>query len=219
MVQRVELASPWTKAGLVRLSCTQMILELWEASGNICHPQQQLVYYVTSGYGELTIEGGGGGWGYVIEQDMAVWLAADITHRFHNLGEGPLRFIQFACQVDPEESPRGYGKRIVRVCDIPVEEETARLLRLIFRGTDIGSTRIVTVEKATYYPGGSSPMHAAEGMEEIFYFLTGSGQATVGDERVDVRAGMALAIPSGVTHNVESTNGQVLKHITCNIRT
>jgi len=217
MADNIELISPQTDTRLKRLSCTRIVLETDETTGEIRFPLQQVVYYVTGGYGVFTKVAGGANWDYVLCQDMALWLAADVKHGWRNTGEGSLRCIRFSCQVDSGEEPIGRGTRIARLSDVFVEEETGRLLRVIFRGLDLPSKRIDTVEHVTFYPGGSSPVHSAKGMEEIFYFTRGSGEARVGEDRVEVAAGMALAIPDGVVHNVESTKGEVLQHITCNI--
>lgn len=47
-------------------------------------------------------------------------------------------------------------------------------------------------------------------IEEALIFLSGSGEATIGDETVSIGAGVSLFIPPGVLHGFHNTGDDVL---------
>jgi methionyl-tRNA synthetase len=58
--------------------------------------------------------------------------------------------------------------------------------------------------KAVVEPGGATEPHQHE-ENEVFVFLEGNGEITIGDERAAVHRDMAVLIPAGSRHQV--TNG------------
>lgn len=61
--------------------------------------------------------------------------------------------------------------------------------------------------------GKSSQSHYHRVMEEIYYFVSGRGRVTVGDESFDVWPGVAVSIPVGKFHQVTNTSAEQLKFI------
>lgn len=55
-------------------------------------------------------------------------------------------------------------------------------------------------------PGEGVPVHLHEKEDEICLVRSGEGIATLGDERVPVKAGAAIFVPRGTWHGVENTS-------------
>ena len=59
-------------------------------------------------------------------------------------------------------------------------------------------------------PGEYLPTHT-DSPEEILYIVAGEGEAHVGDERAQVRAGDLAVVPSMVPHGIRNTGDETLK--------
>lgn len=51
-------------------------------------------------------------------------------------------------------------------------------------------------------PGQKQSVHAHEGADKFYFVLEGSGEFTVGDERLNAHDGMLVVAPAGVSHGV-----------------
>lgn len=91
--------------------------------------------------------------------------------------------------------------------------ENHRLVDVLFSQGDLVESNFLAVEKSTYFPSGSSPIHAEGHSEEIIYFRRGHGKVLLGKEYVEVSPGSAVAIPSGIEHHVVNTGSDMLDHI------
>lgn len=91
--------------------------------------------------------------------------------------------------------------------------ENHRLVNVLFSQGDLVDSNFLAVEKSTYFPSGSSPVHAEGHSEEIIYFRRGRGKVLLGDHYAEVGPGSAVAIPSGIEHHVVNTGNDVLDHI------
>jgi len=54
-------------------------------------------------------------------------------------------------------------------------------------------------------PGKSTSGHTHKGQEEIYFFINGTGEMIVGDERFPVEEGDVVLIPDGAFHRVINT--------------
>jgi mannose-6-phosphate isomerase-like protein (cupin superfamily) len=62
--------------------------------------------------------------------------------------------------------------------------------------------------------GGQVPWHNQE-QEEVYLVLEGTGEMCLGDERIVVTAGQAVAIPPGVFHQITNLGPTPLRLIYC----
>jgi mannose-6-phosphate isomerase-like protein (cupin superfamily) len=62
--------------------------------------------------------------------------------------------------------------------------------------------------------GGQVPWHNHE-QEEIYHILEGTGEMCVGEERVEIKAGQTVFIPSGEFHQLTNRMDTPLKMIYC----
>ncbi len=61
---------------------------------------------------------------------------------------------------------------------------------------------------------GQVPWHNQQ-QEEVYFILEGTGEACLGEERIILRAGQAMYIPSGVFHQLTNLGETPLKMIYC----
>jgi quercetin dioxygenase-like cupin family protein len=73
------------------------------------------------------------------------------------------------------------------------------------------STNAVAMGVEDFAVGGGTPDHSHPHSDEIFFVMSGTGRATVGDEVHDVGPGAAIWIPRGVRHQLTNTGNTVLR--------
>lgn len=62
--------------------------------------------------------------------------------------------------------------------------------------------------------GGQVPWHNQE-QEEVYFVIEGHGEMCLGSERLEVRSGQAVYIPSGVFHQMTNLGDTPLKMLYC----
>lgn len=72
-----------------------------------------------------------------------------------------------------------------------------------------------SLAEARLPPGGKTAAHFHPRTEEIYYLLEGTARMTIGDEQREVGPGDAIAIPPGLTHQIENTGDRELKFLCC----
>lgn len=77
--------------------------------------------------------------------------------------------------------------------------------------SEVSSAKKVSLATIYVEPGKSSPLHYHKVMEEIYYFVEGSGLVTVGSQTFEVRPGAAVFIPVGEPHQVINNSERRLK--------
>jgi mannose-6-phosphate isomerase-like protein (cupin superfamily) len=68
--------------------------------------------------------------------------------------------------------------------------------------------------RLTLAPGAASPAHVLT-REEVFLALSGSAEATIGDERHALEAGDCLIVPAGEPFTIASRGGQPFEAVVC----
>jgi quercetin dioxygenase-like cupin family protein len=61
-----------------------------------------------------------------------------------------------------------------------------------------------------FLPGQEHRAHVHPDQDKLYYVLTGSGQAQVGEEVLDVAAGDLVLAPAGVLHGLKNTGTEPL---------
>ncbi len=107
----------------------------------------------------------------------------------------------------------GTRMRLATIPTQPMTNENHRLCRTVFKRAELLQSSVLAVEHSTYFAGGHSPVHAEDDSEEVIYFRRGRGKVLLGNQFVDVQAGSAVAIPSGIRHQVVNSGEDVLEHI------
>ena len=107
----------------------------------------------------------------------------------------------------------GTRMRVANMPTQPMSNENHRLCRTVFKRAELLQSSVLAVEHSTYFAGGHSPVHAEDDSEEVIYFRRGKGKVLLGNQFVDVVPGTAVAIPSGIRHQVVNSGEDVLEHI------
>ena len=62
-------------------------------------------------------------------------------------------------------------------------------------------------------PGTSIPVHLHEKEDEIIFIQSGTGEATLNDQRIELTAGSTLFVPQGVWHGGRNTGSETLRWV------
>jgi mannose-6-phosphate isomerase-like protein (cupin superfamily) len=72
-----------------------------------------------------------------------------------------------------------------------------------------------SLAEATVPPGGGTIRHLHRQSEEIYFFMSGSGRMTLGNEEREVRAGEAVLIAPGTPHKLTNPGSEPLVLLCC----
>jgi mannose-6-phosphate isomerase-like protein (cupin superfamily) len=72
-----------------------------------------------------------------------------------------------------------------------------------------------SLAEATVPVGGRTVAHYHRVTEELYFFTTGQGLMTLGDEEREVAAGDCVVIPPGQVHGLVNTGGEPLVLLCC----
>src|SRR3990172_2996713 len=102
--------------------------------------------------------------------------------------------------------------RFAQLPGVPFQNENQRMVKVVFRGDELGSRCLLTYEHSVYFTQGSSPPHADSMSEEVIYFRRGSGFVQRDAEEAPARPGASVAIPRGQLHRVVNTGKDFMEH-------
>ncbi len=188
------------------------------------YPEERL-YYFLDGRGIISIyEEAPQGDVYEIRQDISVYLTPAIHHEIFNIGNTPLRYVEFLVKggIAPDgdlswsaitqrgatiDQPAvGSGVAVTKVFDEgsnPSKEEGFHL-----RVRDIWLRRpqkLVNAEVLTIAPGRSTRLHTHFDTSETTYILYGEGQFIWDNEEIPCHAGSVISYPIGIQRKVVNT--------------
>lgn len=101
----------------------------------------------------------------------------------------------------------GDGARIVHA-DLPIVPSPSGLPTQHIVGRAVGAKQLFLGQQ-WLEPGERVFLHTHP-CEEVLTFLTGTGEATLGDDIVPISAGVSLFIPTGVLHGFRNTGSERL---------
>lgn len=67
--------------------------------------------------------------------------------------------------------------------------------------------------QSSYEPGSYVELHAHEETEEIFYVISGTGRAQIGDDEVTLTPGHFMWVPPHTAHGITNTGTEPLKFL------
>lgn len=100
------------------------------------------------------------------------------------------------------------GKRVVHA-EVPIARSPSGLPIRHLVGERDGATGLFVGEQ-WLEPGQRVLLHTHP-VEEVLTFLDGAGEATLGDERVLIAAGVTLHVPPGLVHGFRCTGAATLR--------
>lgn len=77
------------------------------------------------------------------------------------------------------------------------------------KGTLFESERVL-VGLNNFEPGQEHKLHAHQGMDKVYYVLSGSGLFLLEDSELPMEAGVMLVAPDGVPHGIRNTSSERL---------
>ena len=188
------------------------------------YPEERL-YYFLDGRGIFSIyEAAPRGDVYEIRQDISVYLTPGIQHEIINIGDSPLRYIEFLVKggvasdgslawsaisqrgATVENPAIGAGVAVTRVFDEghnPSKEEGLHL-----RVRDIWLRRpqkLLNAEVLTIAPGRATRLHTHFDTSETTYILYGDGHFVWDDVEIACQTGSVISYPIGVQRQVVNT--------------
>lgn len=107
--------------------------------------------------------------------------------------------------------------KFIHVNDLPEETIHGRLSvnRIISIGDS--KTKLQTFNRAALPPHAITSRHKHNDCEEIFYFLKGSGEVTVGQEKIRVTPNDVVIVEPGEEHTIENTFSKNLTYLSLRI--
>lgn len=103
--------------------------------------------------------------------------------------------------------PRGRGRRIVHA-KVTVRPSPSGLPTRHLVSREVGATSLFVAEQ-WLEPGQRVPRHVHP-VEEVLTFVAGEGEATLGDERHPIGAGVTLYVPANLPHGFRATGAAPL---------
>lgn len=94
------------------------------------------------------------------------------------------------------------GGEVVKDNETYLLKDNKTLNNLILSSTDLKS-------------GQSTRGHSHAGQEEVYYFISGTGEMELGDEKFNVQGSDVVLIPDGVFHRVHNTSSHSSLYFVC----
>ena len=166
------------------------------------HPASDEVYLFMSGKGEIVAP--------EVEQverfnaPMQAYIPAGTSYSLKNVGEQPLKLVW---ALSPNETPE--------MRNLPAPDEQAPVVML---GTENGE-RFPDSEKIrggmlTFQPNIECAYHSHDGADEVFLFLSGTGDVTEEGEVVRVSPGDVVVTPAEHKHKIKSFDEPLVMWLT-----
>jgi len=73
----------------------------------------------------------------------------------------------------------------------------------------------LVVSSTLLKPDKETRGHSHKGQEEVYHFIKGNGEMTLGEETFEVTKGNVVLIPDGVFHKVKNTSSVYALHFVC----
>ena len=195
-------------------------------------PEERLLYF-TDGRGMISIyEEAPAGDLYELRQDVSVYMTPGIKHELFNIGNTPLRYVEFAVSggivpgdeiawsavtqrgVTVDKPAVGSGVAVTKVFDElsnPSQEEGFHLkIRdvMLRRPQKFANAEVLTI-----MPGRSTRLHNHYDTGETSYVLYGEGEFIWDDQAIPCQAGSVVSYPLGVQRKVVNTGRFPLTYV------
>lgn len=219
-------------SGSKRTAVNEVSLAPGEHLPLVGHAEERL-YYFTDGRGIISIyEEAPAGDVYELRQDISVYMTPGIKHEIFNIGNTPLRYVEFLVSggiapdgeiawsavtqrgVTVDKPAVGSGVAVTKVFDElsnPSQEEGFHL-----RIRDVMLRRpqkVANAEVLTVMPGRSTRLHNHYDTGETSYVLYGEGEFIWDDQAIPCAAGSVVSYPLGVQRKVVNTGRFPLTYV------
>ena len=196
------------------------------------HPQERL-YYFTDGRGIISIyEEAPAGDVYELRQDISVYKTPGIKHEIFNIGNTPLRYVEFQVSggvapdgeiswsavtqrgVTVDKPAVGSGVAVTKVFDELSNPSLEEGFHLRIRDVMLRRPqKVANAEVLTVMPGRSTRLHNHYDTGETSYVLYGEGEFIWDDRAIPCSAGSVVSYPLGVQRKVVNTGRFPLTYV------
>jgi mannose-6-phosphate isomerase-like protein (cupin superfamily) len=107
--------------------------------------------------------------------------------------------------------------KVIRVNELA--EETVHGTLSVNRIISLGQskTKLQTFNRAVLPPGQSANAHTHNDCEELFYFLEGKGEVTVGEKTVSISENDVVVVDPGEEHEIKNGSSTDLVYLSIRI--
>lgn len=167
--------------------------------------------YILNGKGILTVEQLKGNWSWTLNSESGVWIPPTSNFTIKNVGNTPLRIMEFCSKYDenkvnPDDIKPQLLVNVVNRLQCPMENMVYLQLHTLFSARP-EAKKITFVGYNTIYPKGYLPRHVPNlDCEEVQYVVSGSGTMSVSDVIYDVNPGSLVYAPSHTVHDIINTS-------------
>jgi mannose-6-phosphate isomerase-like protein (cupin superfamily) len=89
---------------------------------------------------------------------------------------------------------------------------TAGKITILVDPTNTGDTGLCTLIQ-TLDPGAAVPAHRHEQAEQVLFFLTGVGKASIAGHEIDAVPGTTIHVPRSIAHGIANTGDESLSFL------
>ena len=89
---------------------------------------------------------------------------------------------------------------------------TAGKITILVDPTNTGDTGLCTLIQSLD-PGAAVPVHRHEKAEQVLFFLSGAGKASIAGHEIDAVPGTTIHVPKGVRHGIANTGDEPLSFL------
>ena len=196
------------------------------------HDEERLLYFL-DGRGVISIyEEFPEGDVYEIRQDVSVFMTPGITYEIFNIGDVPLRYVEFLVKggvkpagdlswsavtqrgVTVENPSVGAGVAVTDVFDEASNRSQREGQHLQIRDIQLRRPqKFANAEILTVAPGRATRRHTHFDTGETSYVISGEGEFVWDDERIPCKPGSVISYPIGVQRQVINTGRFPLTYV------
>ena len=169
---------------------------------------------------------------YELRQDISVFMTPGITHEIFNIGDAPLRYVEFLVKggvkpagdlswsavtqrgVTVEKPAVGAGVAVTDVFDEASNRSQREGQHLVIRDVNLRRPqKFANAEVLTVAPGRATRLHTHFDTGETSYVISGEGEFVWDDKRIACQPGSVVSYPIGVQRQVINTGRFPLTYV------
>ena len=227
-----NLLLDYTDSGSKRTAVAVSTLHSGQKTPHAEYDEERL-YYFLDGRGVISIyEQFPEGDVYELRQDISVFMTPGITHEIFNIGDAPLRYVEFLVKggvkpagdlswsavtqrgVTVEKPAVGAGVAVTDVFDEASNRSQREGQHLVIRDVNLRRPqKFANAEVLTVAPGRTTRLHTHFDTGETSYVISGEGEFVWDDKRIACQPGSVVSYPIGVQRQVINTGRFPLTYV------
>lgn len=227
-----NLLLDYTDSGSKRTAVAVSTLHPGQKTPHAEYDEERL-YYFLDGRGVISIyEQFPEGDVYELRQDISVFMTPGITHEIFNIGDAPLRYVEFLVKggvkpagdlswsavtqrgVTVDKPAVGAGVAVTDVFDEASNRSQREGQHLVIRDVNLRRPqKFANAEVLTVAPGRTTRLHTHFDTGETSYVISGEGEFVWDDKRIACQPGSVVSYPIGVQRQVINTGRFPLTYV------